>query len=393
MQTTTAQADAKPNVDTLAQTGVAALRRGDAAAARQAFEAVVAADRATPQLWLLLAQACSALRDDPATHGALDRVLAADATNLYAMMMKGDLVALAGDEKAAIAWYNQGLRIAAATGPHPQDLVDRLQRAQVARDAAAGRFHAHLGSSMSAAGVDPRQSPPRFLEALEIMAGRKQPFLQEPKSFYYPGLPNIAFYEPSDFAWLVEIEAMAAAMRAEIEAVLAADKGLVPYIERPRNRPARPHALLEDARWSAFQLIKDGRPVEANAARCPQTMAALARAPLPQIAGRSPMAMISVLQPGTHIPPHNGLLNTRLICHVPLVVPTGCRLRVGNETRNVEAGKALLFDDSIEHEAWNDGTSARAVLLFEVWRPELSEAERAALTVMFEAIGGYGSET
>ena len=386
------QTTAQPNIETLAQAGVAALRRGDAAAARQSFEAVAAAGRATPQLWLLLAQACAALGDDLATHLALDKVLAADPTNLYAMIMKGDLVASAGDEKAAIAWYNQSLRIAEATAPHPQDLLDRLQRAQQARDAAAGRFHAHLGKTMAAAGVDPRQSPPRFLEALEIMAGRKQPFLQEPKSFYYPGLPQIAFYEPSDFPWLVEMEAMAEAMRAEVEAVLAADGGLVPYIERPKNRPARPHPLLENADWSAFHLIKDGAIVEANASRCPQTMAALAKAPIPEIPGRSPMAMISVLKPGTHIPPHNGLLNTRLICHIPLVVPASCRLRVGNETRTVEVGKALLFDDSIEHEAWNDGDSPRAVLLFEVWRPELSAAERAALTVMFDAIGGYGSE-
>ena len=389
MQQTTAQ----PNIDTLAQTGVAALRRGEAAAARQAFEAVVATGRATPQLWLLLAQACAALGDHAATHPALDRVLAADPANLYAMIMKGDLVSLAGDEKAAVAWYNQSLRIAEATGPHTQDLVDRLERARVARDAAAGRFHAHLGKAMADAGVDPRQAPPRFLEALEIMAGRKQPYLQEPTSFFYPGLPHTTFYEPSDFPWLVEIEAMADVMRAEVEAVLGEPDGLVPYIERPKNRPARPHPLLEDARWSAFHLIKNGEEVEANARRCPQTMAALAKAPIPQIRGRSPMVMISILKPGTHIPPHNGLLNTRLICHIPLIVPAGCRLRVGNDTRTVEAGKALLFDDSIEHEAWNDSDRTRAVLLFEVWRPELSETERRSLTAMFEAIGGYGSES
>lgn len=386
------QTTAQPNVQALAQTGVAALRRGDAAAARQAFEAVAAAGRATPQLWLLLAQACAAMRDDLATHAALDRVLAAEPANLYAMIMKGDLVAVAGDEKAAVAWYNQSLRIAEATGPHNPDLVERLQRAKVARDAAAGRFHAHLGVAMAAAGVDPRQAPPRFLEALEIMAGRKQAYVQEPTSFFYPGLPHIAFYEPRDFPWLIEIEAMADVLRAEVEAVLAEDSGTVPYVERPPNRPARAHPLLDDPRWSAFHLIKDGTPVEANARRCPQTMAALTKAPIPVIRGRSPMAMISILQPGTHIPPHSGLLNTRLICHLPLVVPAGCRLRVGNDTRAVEAGKALLFDDSIEHEAWNDGERPRAVLLFEVWRPELSERERAALTAMFESIGGYGEE-
>ena len=85
------------------------------------------------------------------------------------------------------------------------------------------------------------------------------------------------------------------------------------------------------------------------------------------------------------------MLNTRLICHIPLIVPEECRLRVGNETRAVEFGKAMIFDDSIEHEAWNDSDETRVVLLFEIWRPELSEAERRALTVMYEAISGYGA--
>ena len=118
-------------------------------------------------------------------------------------------------------------------------------------------------------------------------------------------------------------------------------------------------------------------------------MAALAATPIPHIAGRSPMALFSVLRPGTHIPPHHGMLNTRLICHLPLVVPPGSRLRVGNQTRAVESGRAMIFDDTIEHEAWNDGASTRVVLLFEIWRPELDERERAALTALFEAIGLY----
>jgi aspartyl/asparaginyl beta-hydroxylase (cupin superfamily) len=120
-------------------------------------------------------------------------------------------------------------------------------------------------------------------------------------------------------------------------------------------------------------------------------MAVLRSPPMPYIAGRSPMALFSRLRPHTHIPPHWGMLNTRLICHIPLIVPLGCRLRVGNEVRNVEAGKAMIFDDSIEHEAWNDSDETRIVLLFEIWRPELDAAERAALTAMFEAIATYES--
>jgi aspartyl/asparaginyl beta-hydroxylase (cupin superfamily) len=111
---------------------------------------------------------------------------------------------------------------------------------------------------------------------------------------------------------------------------------------------------------------------------------------MPYVEGRAPIAMFSVLHAGTHIPPHNGMLNTRLICHLPLIVPEGCRLRVGNETRAVERGRLMIFDDSIEHEAWNDGDATRVVLLFEIWRPELADAEKTALTALFGAINAYG---
>ena len=101
------------------------------------------------------------------------------------------------------------------------------------------------------------------------------------------------------------------------------------------------------------------------------------------------MAIYSLLKPGTHIQPHHGMLNTRLICHVPLIAPDGCALRVGSETRTWRQGEALIFDDSFEHEAWNRGGETRVVLLFEIWRPEISADERAALTEMFEAIDTY----
>jgi aspartyl/asparaginyl beta-hydroxylase (cupin superfamily) len=102
------------------------------------------------------------------------------------------------------------------------------------------------------------------------------------------------------------------------------------------------------------------------------------------------MALMSVLRPGTHIQPHHGMLNTRLIVHVPLVTAPECRLRVGPEVRDWVEGRPLIFDDSFEHEAWNRGPETRAVLLFEIWRPELDAEERAALTRLFETIDRYG---
>ena len=118
-------------------------------------------------------------------------------------------------------------------------------------------------------------------------------------------------------------------------------------------------------------------------------MRALRNAPLARVPNRSPVVLFSLLKPGTHIPPHNGLVNTRLICHLPLVVPAGCRFRVGNETREWVEGQAWAFDDSIDHEAWNDSDQTRVILLFDVWRPELTLVERELVTELFAAIDAY----
>jgi aspartyl/asparaginyl beta-hydroxylase (cupin superfamily) len=83
------------------------------------------------------------------------------------------------------------------------------------------------------------------------------------------------------------------------------------------------------------------------------------------------------------------MINARLICHLPLIVPPGCGFRVGNEVRAWEPGKLLIFDDTIEHEAWNDSGEDRILLIFDVWRPELTLEERRAVTAVFEAIDSY----
>jgi tetratricopeptide (TPR) repeat protein len=96
------------------------------------------------------------------------------------------------------------------------------------------------------------------------------------------------------------------------------------------------------------------------------------------------------LAPGTRIPPHNVLMNTRLICHLPLIVPPDCgALRVGNEERPWVEGEMLIFDDSMEHEAWNNSDQERVILLFEIWRPEITRQEREILTTMLIAVKEY----
>lgn len=364
-----------------AQAGWAAWQRGDVVTARALFEDVAAAGVATPALWLLLAQARIATGAEDLVDQALDHVLAMEPRNVAALILKGDRAA---DDRAATSYYQlavsqgQGAQVA---DPATKALISQAQ-AKLAR--MAERFATHLRATMAA-----HPASARFEEAVALLLGEKQLYFQSPTNFFFPGLPHRQFFPPVEFDWAAGLMAETDEIEAELRAFLEEGAGLSPYVRAEPTRASRGHALLDDPRWSAFHLFENGHPVPRAEERFPRTMAALARVPMPVIAARSPMALFSVLQPDTHIPPHTGMLNTRLICHLPLIVPAGCTLRVGNDVRPVERGKLMIFDDSIEHEAWNRADTTRVVLLFEVWRPELSADERAALTVLFESVGLY----
>jgi len=152
--------------------------------------------------------------------------------------------------------------------------------------------------------------------------------------------------------------------------------------------------LADNNDWGALYLWDHSQLVAENAALFPHTLKALEMVPMPEIATQAPMALFSKLAPGTRIPPHNGLMNTRLICHLPLIVPQNCgALRVGNEERPWVEGELLIFDDSIEHEAWNNSDQQRVILLFEIWRPEISTEERKILTSMLIAVKQYADQS
>ena len=223
-----------------------------------------------------------------------------------------------------------------------------------------------------------------------MLKGAREIFPQQPSVFYYPYLAQRQFFERAEFEWTAEIEAATPAIREELLALIETDAEFRPYVEDEPDRPARDfHGLNNDPSWSALYLWKDGKPIEENARRCPRTVEALGRVPLSRIGRRTPAVLFSRLEPGAHIPPHTGMLNSRLICHLPLIVPKGGWLRVGNETREWEEGKLLIFDDSIEHEAKNPTGELRIILLFDIWRPELSEAERQGISAIFDAIDNF----
>ncbi len=363
---------------TLQDAAIAALRRGDAAVARATLS-----EMADPPA-MLLAQACNRLGDLDGEQAALNRILQQDMRNLPALLAMGQNFQRRGDLRGATSWFRSALAQAAAHGAPPA-LQPLLQRAQEAIAGASRDFEDHLDAAM--AGLP---TLPRIAQATDLLLGKTQLYLQQPSMFYFPGLPQRAFYERDEFAWVPAVEAATDAIIAELNDVRAGAPDFAPYVQTTIDRPAPNNPLRDDPSWGAYYFWQDGEIVADHAVRCPAVMAALEQVPRPVIAGRSPMALWSLLKPGTHIQPHHGVLNTRLICHLPLIVTDNCALRVGAETRAWVPGEMLIFDDSIEHEAWNRGNDTRVVLLFEVWRPEIHAEERIALTRLFEAIDQFG---
>jgi aspartate beta-hydroxylase len=376
----------------LMSAGIEALRRGDAAAARASFERVVGAGGADAPAFVGLAYACRALGDGAGVLAAAERALALEPRNPRALLLKADHLAAGGDDRAASSFYLAAIRAVAQIEQMPADLRDAIARAQAACNRYAATFEEFLRDRVGREALQ-RPSGARFAESIEILVGRKAPNVQRPRYYFFPGLAAVAFHDRAAFPFLDTVEAATDRIRAELLQVLADDAAFEPYIKSDPGRPRREQAgLLDNPAWSAFYLWKDGERIEKNAARCPDTMRALEQVPLCRVTNRSPSVLFSLLRPGAHIPPHTGMVNTRLICHLPLIVPGPCTFRVGNETREWVEGKAWVFDDTIEHEAWNPTASTRVILLFEIWRPDLTAEERALVDTMFAAIDAHSGQ-
>ena len=388
---TFAEARTPADLAALWNAGAEALRDGRPEQALGAFEQLAAAEPASATAWMALAVTRKRLADGPGELAALERALALDPTHLQALMLSADHHAARGDARAASAYYDAVVKLAERPGGVDAAFEGEVARARQARAHFAGVYAEHLRGALGEPELD-APAGRRVRRALDLLTGAAPLYLPQPKGFYFPELPNVGYAQRADFPWLDGIEAASEDIRGELAAVLRADGAFAPYVEAEPNRPFfDDHGMLGNPSWSAFYLWKGGEQVDANAQRCPKTMAALGAAPLCRIPGRTPSVLFSLLRPGAHIRPHHGFTNARFICHLPLIAPEGCAMRVGAETRAWREGEACVFDDSVEHEAWNRNLDElRVVLIFDVWRPELSETERRLVAELLQAVDRFG---
>ncbi len=350
--------------------------------ARELLENAVRRFPGDVSLWLNLAVAHRAGGDLVASLTALDGALRVDPRNFLALLMRATIIEAQGNHRQAAQAYGAALTQYSPHAHYDPPTRHAIARAQQVHEAYMRELEESLrGSVAGLAGASGSSETRRIDRMIDHMMGRRKVYTQKPTHFHLPGLPSIEFFERQEFPWLDRLEAATRDIQRELASLLdnPDPSSAVPYIQYPDWAPLDQWKPLNNSpRWSAIHLLEKGLPVPANADRCPVTMSVLADMPQPRVKDRSPVAMFSLLKPQTRIPPHHGVANTRLVVHLPLVVPGGCGFRVGSETREWKVGQAWVFDDTIEHEAWNDSDELRVVMIFDIWHPHLSEVERTA---------------
>jgi aspartyl/asparaginyl beta-hydroxylase (cupin superfamily) len=367
--------------------GADAMARADARTAAMHFEIACKREAGERSHWVNLATAHRVLGDSDRERAALEAALAIDQTDLLVLIRIAELHERLGEVTPAAERWTAVLAFSRnITNPSPefaevlrhakQYLLERQQKLAAAIDDS-------LADELNEASERDRR---RMRRAADIWLRRRPIYTNQCEGLHYPFLPADEFFERDHFPWLGRFEAATETITAELEAILSEPEArLTPYISLPPGMPANKWSALDNSLdWGAFHLWKEGERFDEACARAPQTAALVESLPICHIEGRAPNVFFSILKPGSHIPPHTGVTNVRSVVHLPLVVPDGCEFRVGGETRSWRKGEAFVFDDTIEHEAWNRSDRNRAILIIDVWNPYLSDHERRMICSLYE---------
>ena len=377
--------------------GLIALRNGELTRASSLLERALATAPSDPVTLHHIGLAREARGDLAGALQAQSLAVRANPDFHVGRLHVGRLMVLTGDPDGAAVQYARALGAAQATGqwlnaastPEPlrpaieQAVLHVRARRRVSYDLVFNPLLERFG----------RDSLDRVERCLRIHFLEEAPVYpdprQQPSFLYFPGLPTSAYFGRELFPWIAALESHTGAIRDELRALLPSAAG--------RERVFASEQLEQEnlvgsdftPTWNGYYFYRHGERREENCSRCPSTSAALDALPLARIRDHAPETLYSVFTAGTHLLPHRGVTNTRVVCHLPLIVPQDCALRVGGELHAWQEGQVVVFDDTYEHEAWNHSARTRVVLIFDIWNPYLSEAERAALTHVVESLGDF----
>jgi aspartate beta-hydroxylase len=275
----------------------------------------------------------------------------------------------------------------------PAALVARVERAVIAvKQGQHGLFERVLAPLRARYG---REALTRVERCLRVYLNEEPPPYPDPRQrpsfLLFPGLPTSAYLDLAQFDWIEALEAQTPIIRAELEQLLPSSSSRERVFASEALEEENLRGLDAPPTWNGYYFFRHGERREANCQACPATTRALEVLPLSRIREHGPEVMFSVFTAGTYLLPHRGVTNTRVVGHLPLIVPEDCALQVGGEIHEWRTGRVVVFDDTYEHEAWNRSRYTRVVLIFDIWNPYLTETERAAVTDVIGVIGDLRS--
>lgn len=366
--------------------GMVGLAAQDYTAAAGYFRQAIEVDPNAPVLRINLATAYRGLGDVHNEREALAGVLELDQSNLTANLRLAELHERLDEKGDAMRRWAAVMGIAQSLPDPTPEIVGLINSAQSHIARHSSELERILSDGLEDVRTDAAPSDMRRFDVCMAAAlGKRRIYANECAGLHFPFLPPEEFFDRRHFPWLSQIEAHTDLIRTEFLSLWQKPEDFVPYVAMEEGTPENKWSALDHSLdWSTFFLWRHGVRNDEACARCPETARAIESLPICNIPGRSPTIFFSVLRPKTKLPAHTGVTNVRSIVHLPLIIPAGCGFRVGGETRQWEIGTAFAFDDTIEHEAWNDSDEPRAVLIFDVWNPHLTPKEQVLLQRFFE---------
>ena len=380
-----------------------AMTSGDAARALQLLKAATSADPGHATLPIDAAFAHLALQQPLQAMAVLEAAVRSHPGHAEAWLLLGEVREVDGDAAGALkAWYQAVTRAQQAglwLGPQttPAHQLDAVMHAiEVVRKGRRDLFFASFADVRERFGASELHRVERALTGyLGDWDATPPDARQRPKFLYFPGLPETPFLDPELQPWAARLRDAYPVIRDEALHVLAEDQSAFSdYVQLKGQAHMADFVGGSGAApaWEAFFFYRRGKRFADNHRRCPYTSELLESIDLCRIADQTPEICFSLLKAGSHILPHFGVSNTRVVMHLPLVVPADCALHLlGIGERRWREGELLMFDDTFEHEAWNRSTEHRLILLMDCWNPHLRLPERLAVTQLIETITGLSS--
>lgn len=387
------------HVEAMTHLASAAARRQDFQGAIELLQRAHGQAPDDPQILKNLGVSCEAVGDLQSARSALQAALRLAPDHFPARLHLASIQERSGHSHEALVAYFRAITAAQSVGQWlneattPPWLLDRVRHGmQVAHSGRVALFNGCLEplcDRFSASELGRvQQWVDQFLDGRPPTSSDPR---QRPKFMYFPGLPSQPYYERELFPFIPQLEQACTQIRKEMLACVEDDGAVEPFLGE--LDPSHMDEYLAGGggkpAWDAFFFYRHGKILLDNAARCPQTSALVEELPLVRIRGHAPEICFSLLAAGTHILPHHGVTNTRLVLHLPLVVPLDCAIVVGGQTHAWRENECVVFDDTYLHEAWNRSDSRRVVLIMDVWNPGLTEAEQLAITELVQTIGDF----